>query len=767
MKKGNSNIYLLFWTIEVLLFIFLSLRILNEKPVFMAFHNGELTGGVSGGLVYGEMTPESGSPSRYMTEEFCLVSGIYDISVSYNSSGQGRAEVIESETRPGSIWADSAILADSKDFQSFRVWVNDPSRELSVQASMEAGDLYIKEIQVKTADNSRLYRILCLFLRLALAGAAAAVLYFRRRLRKYSLEIVAIGGITLFASLGLLTRYMLPGHDLAFHLLRIEGLKDGLLSGAFPVRIQPNWCNGWGYGVSVLYGDTLLFLPAVMRMAGFTVQTSYKTFVIAVNLATAFTAWLCFYRIGRNRYGALLGSFLYVMAPYRLCCIYVRGAFGEYTAMIFLPLAALWLWYVFHEDTGKKEYGRRLAVPVIGLSGLVQSHILTCQMVGIFILLLCISMAKTILAKGTAAVYRMCIYVLKTGVVTVLVNLWFLVPFLQYFREDLICTEFREMAQDYQMLGISISELLAQEPSGYYGYSWSELASLGSKFSIPLGNGLILCAGAALLLLWKDKIKERRAAEVLLLLGGISVWMATNLFPYRKIGIYLPGLASFLAKPGLPYRYLGISCILLSLLGVIVFGSMKGEKTRTVTAVLFTVIALTAADQGAGYIYRTLYHGYYELHYDSVSLDTTNLMGNEYLYQGSDVGLTALVQNTTGAGADVFEEKKDYNHIEVKCRAGASEGYLEAPLFYYPGYGAYDKEQKEQKFEVTRGENNQVRVSLPAGYEGTVEIAFREPAGWRIAELISLLTVLCLLLTGIRRQRTARFANHSYADQST
>ena len=57
MKKGNGNIYLLFWTIEVLLFIFWGLRILNEKPVFMAFHNGELMGGLPGGLVYGEMTP--------------------------------------------------------------------------------------------------------------------------------------------------------------------------------------------------------------------------------------------------------------------------------------------------------------------------------------------------------------------------------------------------------------------------------------------------------------------------------------------------------------------------------------------------------------------------------------------------------------------------------------------------------------------------------------------------------------------------------------
>ncbi|MDE7331542.1 MAG: hypothetical protein K2O16_04780 [Lachnospiraceae bacterium] len=744
MKRGTGNYYLLFWTIEVLLFIFFSIRIRNEEPVYMDFNAGELTGGAE----YGETAQENGGAFLFRTEELCLTSGIYDISVSYSSSGQGRAEVIESEKSPGSLWADSAKLAEYGDFQSFQVWVNAPSRNLYVQASAETGELYIKEIQIKTADNSKRYRIICLLLKLALPGSVAAVWYFRKRLRKYCLEIVAIGGITLFASLGLLVRYMLPGHDLVFHLLRIEGLKDGLFSGVFPVRIQPNWCNGWGYAVSVMYGDTLLFLPAIMRMIGFTVQTSYKTFVIAVNLATALTAWLCFYRIGRDRHVALLGSFLYVMAPYRLCCIYVRGAFGEYTAMMFLPLVVLWLWYVFHGETEEKDYGGKLAVPVIGFSGLVQTHVLTCQMVGIFILLFCVFMAKKIFAKGAAAVCRMCLYVLKTGAVTVLVNLWFIVPFLRYFREDLICTEFREMALDYQMLGVSIAELLAQEPSGYYGYSWSELASLGNKFSIPLGNGLVLCAGAALLLLWKDRIKEKGAAAVLLLLGFISVWMASNLFPYRKMGIYLPGLASFLAKPGLPYRYLGIACILLSSLAVIVFASMKREGNRTAAAVLAAVIVLAAADQGAGYIYRTLYNGYYELHYDSVSLDTMNLMGNEYLYPGSDVGLTAIVQETTGYYADVLGENKEYNHIEINCRTGEREGYLEAPLFYYPGYAAYDK---DKSFEVTRGENNRIRVSLPAGYEGTVTIAFREPAGWRTAETISILTVLWLIGAGIMK----------------
>lgn len=753
MKRGTGSVYLFFWTIEVLLFIFFSLRIINEKPVSMEFGAEELAASPADGLGaygsgYDEAVQEGGGPFLFRTEEFCLTNGIYDISVSYSSSGQARAEIAEAEKSPGSIWADSAMLSGYDNFRSFQVWVNDPAKNLYVQVSAEAGELYINEIQVKSAGNSKLYRIICLLLKLALAGGAAAVWYFRKSLRKTALEITVIGGITLFASLGLLARYMLPGHDLIFHLLRIEGLKDGLLSGAFPVRIQPNWCNGWGYAVSVMYGDSLLLLPAAMRIIGFTVQTSYKTFVIVVNLATAFTAWLCFYRIGRDRRGALLGSFLYVMAPYRLCCIYIRGAFGEYMAMIFLPLVVLWLWYVFHEDAEHADYGTKLAAPVIGFSGLIQTHILTCQMVAVFILLFCVFMAKRILAKGASAVGRICLYVLKAAVVTGLVNLWFLVPFLRYFREDLICTQFREMASDYQMLGVSIAELMAQEPSGYYGYSWSELASLGGKFSIPLGNGLLLCAGAALLLLWKDEIKEKWAVSVLLLLGGISVWMATNLFPYRKIGIYLPELASFLAKPGLPYRYLSISCILLSTLAVIVLGSMKREGRRWEAAVMLAVTVLAAADQGAGYIYRTLYNGYYELHYDSVSLDTTNLMGNEYLYPGSDVGLTALVQQPTGYYADVLEVDKDYNRMEVTCRTKEREGYLEAPLFYYPGYAAYDKGDKENSFEVTRGENNQVRVSLPAGYEGTVEIAFREPAGWRAAELISVLTVLCLVWAG-------------------
>ena len=46
--------------------------------------------------------------------------------------------------------------------------------------------------------------------------------------------------IIVFVSLPLFSGFLFYGHDLTFHLLRIEGIKDGLLSRQFPVRMQPN-----------------------------------------------------------------------------------------------------------------------------------------------------------------------------------------------------------------------------------------------------------------------------------------------------------------------------------------------------------------------------------------------------------------------------------------------------------------------------------------------------------------------------------------------
>ena len=75
------------------------------------------------------------------------------------------------------------------------------------------------------------------------------------------LFLIALG---LFSSYPLYTFYLQYGHDLLFHLFRIDGIADGLQSGQFPVRLYGNDLNGYGYGVSMFYPELFLYVPALL-----------------------------------------------------------------------------------------------------------------------------------------------------------------------------------------------------------------------------------------------------------------------------------------------------------------------------------------------------------------------------------------------------------------------------------------------------------------------------------------------------------------------
>jgi hypothetical protein len=71
----------------------------------------------------------------------------------------------------------------------------------------------------------------------------------------------------------------------------------------------------------------------------------------------------------------------------------------------------------------------------------------------------------------------------------------------------------------------------------------------------------------------------------------------------------------------------------------------------------------------------------------------------------------------------------------------------------YPGYQAEDQ-ASGIKLPVIKGPAAMVQVELPGGYEGDLRVAFCEPKMWRVAEAISLLTVLALGAYGIRKRKT-------------
>lgn len=182
--------------------------------------------------------------------------------------------------------------------------------------------------------------------------------------------------------------------------MRIEGLKEGIQSGQFPVRMQPKWLNGYGYAVSIFYGDILLYFPAFLRILGLGVQTAYKYFVFFINILSAGIAYYSFKRLLRDEKMGLLGCMLYTTSIYRLDCIYVRAAVGEYCALTFLPLIITAVYEILWQENRKENLRSSWLMGVVGFSGLILTHVISTETTVVAVAVFCLVYWKRTFRKN-------------------------------------------------------------------------------------------------------------------------------------------------------------------------------------------------------------------------------------------------------------------------------------------------------------------------------------------------------------------------------
>ncbi|MCR4788860.1 MAG: hypothetical protein K5888_09745 [Lachnospiraceae bacterium] len=682
---------------------------------------------------------ESNQYDAYVQYDF--PKGIYNISLSYESADDVTAEVIPHVLGSKSVKADSPFLSRNAREADFNIWLNDKCDLIIVRLRGGEGPLLINDLRFSTADNSKLnlvFRALLIYLVFCLI-----ILGFIKRkvIFDNSFVILGITFIVLISSMGIFARFITIGHDLNFHLMRIEGLKEALLIGDIPVKIQSNWCYGYGYAVSTMYGDITLLLPAVMRILGFSIQDSYKTFVLAVNLATALTAFLCFDSMSnKKKEVALLASFLYTCAPYRLCCIYIRGAFGEFSGMMFIPLVIYGFYKVYSDETDEKEFGKAVCIAALGFSGIIQTHILTCIMISIFLGIFMIVKWKKTISK------RVLYNLLQIGGFTVLLNLWFVIPLLRLMKEPLRLHTENGYSADFQLYGLSLAEVFAQHSSGSASYNWAYLSSLNARMSMPVGNGFVVLVAIYLYLYAKNKLSDRKGTAMLVMgLGFLSTFMATNLFPYDFIERVLPLASKFITRVNVCYRYITMSIVIFSVFTVFFFTTAKKKYLKKYSMIILIVVALVNADQVLDYVYKVLYNAPAKVVYDDIGLNTTDLIGYEYLYEGTDCNRTETDRDITGSNVIYTDVIRNANRFDIAISAVGEGGYLDLPLFYYPGYEA--KADTGASVRIERGDNNnRLRVIPEGGFSGNITVRYREPALWRICEIISLLSFAALIV---------------------
>lgn len=532
---------------------------------------------------------------------------------------------------------------------------------------------------------------------LLLLALIAAWMYKSGRLPQSRREIlVPLVIAVIFASIPALREDTVFRHDVVFHANRLSNLADSLVSGQFPARVGGHTYNGYGAVTSVYYPDLLLYPQAMMLMLGASMTYVLNTLILEINALTAWCMYAAAKRIFSDRRAGAFAAILYVCCGFRLDRLYGSFMIGQILAMAFVPVFLWGLWEILF---GNKE---RWPVLVVGATLIFQSHMLTTLLcAGVFALALVCCGARLGRERRFAALAL-------AALTTVALNLTTLVPIVTTY-----------------LSGVTTSV-------GTYGFvelTHEAVRLLGTDKEL----GLAMILGVAALLCCGEGAAERaQRGDIvrLLLLGGVCAWMSTDMFPWSYVFALTGGALEILQ---FSWRFLAIGTACLALCGGLGYARLlRGTHARGLLAALAVAILCAAP-----VIEQALEYDVMEFGQDA----SPYVLTPEYQFEGTD--LVATRSREARAKGDVRLEQYGKDGTRISAQVDArGDAELTFPLFAFDGYAA---QLNGERIPWTRGENNCLTVSLPAGTQGELLIWFEEKAIWRAADAASLAGLLAFL----------------------
>ena len=686
-------------------------------------------------------------------EHIPLGIGVYRLELSYESEGDTNAicNVKDGTVYKGGLLCNGEHMYQALDHTAYEFWLFEATEELAVvidysgQQNLTTGNLRIIE------TNLLWTRYLVILIALALL--TMGTIRFERQNTKNEVGeagrrvIFGIGVIAFVASIPYLYDGLISGADLTYHLQRIEGVKDGLLTGQFPVRLEPRWVFDHGYANGIFYCNLLLYFPALLRMVGFTVTESYALYCIALNIATAAIAWYCFGKIFRDDVIGLVCSGIYTLSIFRMYKLLITGAVGEGSAFTFLPLVLYGIYLVFEGSVEDKEFRKSWLILGIGYAGLIQTHVLTCEITAFMTILLCVLYLRKVFELPRLR------QLVQGALLALGLSLWYLVPFLDYYMTQDMRIQ-HASARTIQDRGTILPQLI-------HHFWISERAAVsgdnGMQYSHPLSVGLILVLGVLIfwLLLFlgelsEEKDREKSFAVKAAGLGCLALWLSTNYFPWDRIQNTSHIAATLVSSLQFPNRFLGWGTVLLAVPAGYVLKYFKNNRRMLYQMSLITVLAALSTS----YLYlmdsEDQEPSFYL--YNEESMGFGYISGAEYLIYGTDSDQLSFARPRYGENIQITEYTKRGLNTSFFCRNdGEVQERITLPVLLYKGYEAIG--ESGEKMEIVDSDNHLLQVSVPGGYTGRITVRFTEPWYWRVAEMITLLTIVGMSIWLIRKRR--------------
>lgn len=704
------------------------------------FTRGELT------ALRGQMHAENGMEAGLFCEGpgISLMPGVFSFVMTYTADAEGNSVAVFGDGRDETpAYTQALPVSDGTAPIKFTCAFPEGIHDLQIRISY-GGQGYFEMTSVKVKSEGWVCND---YVILALSAMLLIFIYLWLRKRngdQKGLESPAnryllVTGAVLLISLPLCTDYVRGGTDVTYHLNRIEGIRAALLTGQFPVRVHSNVLDGFGYGSPLFYPELFLYFPAFLRILGVSLVTAFKLCTALMNLIAAWNMYLAASRIFRNKEVGMLAALLYVTAVFRLGTGYYVGLYGCYMAMSFLPLFCLGIYEIVAGDAAKWGYA------AAGFTFVLQNHILSAAVC-------------CVLAAAACAIYRRSFFrkerivaAAKAGGLALLLNLWFILPLLHMMAEPINLAKLQDPFSEFTV------------PLALMFKGWMELGFQTVREGAPLNNAVpvtwgiaLLTANLALVLpaLWMGMKcssscgEERRKAWHLGIWGLVMVFLTSRLMPWKVLDQF-PAVSAALSFMQYPWRLFSFALPFLCMsgaAGVWLLVREYGQWKKTAYALVTLVSFLTAL------YYLNGNNGEPVLIMQAELIDSGQIAHGEYLYEGTEInrlperaGRVAVQKREDGSEKEIVisDYEKEGGNLSFHYQMKEPEAvYVELPLLYYPGYGAWID---GQRVEVVRGEQNVLRLWLQPDTEGTVLVRYTGLGSWNAATWISLVTLAAVM----------------------
>ena len=260
---------------------------------------------------------------------------------------------------------------------------------------------------------------------------------------------------------------------------------------------------------------------------------------------------------------------------------------------------------------------------------------------------------------------------------------------------------------------------------------------------LSIGGGMIVALG---MLIWwmmrKDKAESRKKQRTVFVMIIISLLFSMYFFPWDSIAGITEGRVDAVSRLArmvqYPWRYLEITTSLLTVTAVVILSEMKADKSDHDTRKACTALLLLGTVISLGVFYDPFINESKTTKADNEYYIDDKIGGEEYIPAGSgplwELPLQTEVPGSSSVQVTDYKVRGGERHLTVS-NPGIEASVL-IPVFCYRGYRAEDS-LSGKTIAVSQGDKGRISLLIPSQYSGTIRVYYREPAVWRIFELIS------------------------------